>query len=237
MAPISAPVVLSVWEQSRGSHPVDQALALLALAEPGASADQLASLSLGERDARLMALREQIFGPRLDALADCPSCAEQLEFGLSTSELRAQPEAPAPQALEIEAGDRRLRFRPINSYDVAAITRCQDAREARQLLAERSLVEPMEEELPPDTVDQLAARLAECDRQAEILLDLTCPTCGHAWQITFDICSFMWTEVSAEAQHLLHEVDMLARVYGWREADILAMSPARRNLYMEMAGS
>jgi hypothetical protein len=31
------------------------------------------------------------------------------------------------------------------------------------------------------------------------------------------------------------EVDALARAYGWREADILALSPARRAAYLELA--
>jgi hypothetical protein len=34
----------------------------------------------------------------------------------------------------------------------------------------------------------------------------------------------------------LREVHTLAWAYGWREADILAMSPARRQFYIELVG-
>jgi hypothetical protein len=33
---------------------------------------------------------------------------------------------------------------------------------------------------------------------------------------------------------VLREVHILASAYGWREDDILAMSPARRRIYLEM---
>ena len=42
-------------------------------------------------------------------------------------------------------------------------------------------------------------------------------------------------EVEAEAMRLLRDVHVLARQYGWREADIIAMSPLRRQMYVEMA--
>jgi len=42
-------------------------------------------------------------------------------------------------------------------------------------------------------------------------------------------------EIRAEAARLMHEVDLLARTYGWRESDILDLSAARRRAYVEMA--
>jgi hypothetical protein len=38
------------------------------------------------------------------------------------------------------------------------------------------------------------------------------------------------------AKAYLNEVHMLAWAYGWREADILAMSSARRQFYLERVG-
>ncbi len=77
--------------------------------------------------------------------------------------------------------------------------------------------------------------MAEQDPQAEILLDVACPACGHAWQTLLDIVDFVWREVSAGATRLLEEVHTLARAYHWREADILALSSRRRQAYLEMA--
>ena len=79
-------------------------------------------------------------------------------------------------------------------------------------------------------VTLLAAQMEECDPLAEIRIDLDCPACGYHWQILFDIASYFWTEISAQAKRLLRDVHTLARAYGWREADILAMSGVRRQL-------
>src|SRR4030067_663874 len=72
--------VLSVWERGQGLHPVDRALLLLAAAQPGTPWEQLARLPVGQRDARLLALHERTFGPRLASYAECPRCGERLEF-------------------------------------------------------------------------------------------------------------------------------------------------------------
>jgi hypothetical protein len=76
--------------------------------------------------------------------------------------------------------------------------------------------------------------MAERDPQAELLLDLTCPACAHRWEAPFDIVPFFWTEIATEAKRLLREVHTLARSYGWREADVLAMSATRRRSYLEV---
>ena len=236
MAALSAHALLDVWTHGRGLHPIDQALAILAMAEPDIPSAEHAALSLGERNSRLIALREAIFGPRLEALAACPQCAERLEFTLSTIDLRNQTDSLRPDACEIEIDGRRLRVHPLTSVDLAAIAGCDDPDHARAILATRCLGdEPDADGLMPETIDALSACLARCDPRAETLLDMVCPACGHACRLAFDVASFLWTELAAEARRLLQEVDALARRYGWREADILALGSARRQLYLEMS--
>jgi hypothetical protein len=77
--------------------------------------------------------------------------------------------------------------------------------------------------------------MAEVDPQADVQLAMACPACSHEWQLTFDILSFFWNEINAWASRILDEVHTLASAYGWREADILALSPHRRQLYLERA--
>ena len=43
-----------------------------------------------------------------------------------------------------------------------------------------------------------------------------------------------WTEVQAHAAQLLRDVHLLASNYGWREAEILNLSPVRRQAYLEL---
>jgi hypothetical protein len=38
------------------------------------------------------------------------------------------------------------------------------------------------------------------------------------------------------ARRLLYDVHALASAYGWSEDEVLAVSPARRRCYLEMAG-
>jgi len=63
---------------------------------------------------------------------------------------------------------------------------------------------------------------------------LSCPKCSHEWEMSFDICSYLWREVDNLAKRALREVAMLAAAFGWSESDILRMSPRRRRLYLEM---
>jgi len=78
--------------------------------------------------------------------------------------------------------------------------------------------------------------MSEIDPQADTKLSLVCPSCEHAWQADFDIISFFWREIDAWAQRTLLEVVYLASAYGWREADILNMSPWRRHFYLGALG-
>jgi len=69
-----------------------------------------------------------------------------------------------------------------------------------------------------------------------VQLSLTCPACSQSSSAAFDIASFLWTEVEAWARRTLRDVHVLATAYGWREADLLALSPTRRRLYLDMIG-
>jgi hypothetical protein len=166
---------------------------------------------------------------------------------LDIAQLRATPPQhpvdPTPEVYSFSEGGYRVEFRLPNSYDLAAIALETDVEQARgQLLARcitqvayRNHHEPASpDQLPADLIAALAARLAEADPQAEIELALTCENCGANWTALLDIALFLWTEISARVRRLLREVHTLALAYGWREADILALSDARRQLYLEM---
>ena len=240
MRPLSAHDLLQVWEVGEDQSPVDRALTILTAACPELTRDELAELSVGQRDARLLSLRERTSGPRLNCFAECPRCAERLEFDVAVADLRVAAE-PDEGACELVAENFLLRFRLPNSRDLAAAAGFRDQSAARDLLVQRCVLQASRHgvpiacsELPAEVISALAQRMVECDPQAEVLLDLRCPECAHGWQVLLDIASFFWDELSAQARRLLNEVRGLALVYGWREADILAMSARRRQYYLEM---
>ena len=142
----------------------------------------------------------------------------------------------------LRVGDVELGLRPPTSNDLRALRSCGDVESARERLVELCVVEPMRDgkaivanALPANVVDAAAARMTEVDSQAEVLIDLSCPTCRASEQILFDIAAFFWSEIAACAKRLLREIHVLARAYCWSEADILAMSPRRREWYLTMA--
>ena len=238
---LSASQLIEVWERGVSEHPVDRALTLL-MACCEESLPELAALSIGRRDARLLEAYERLFGTTLEAFAECPKCGERLEYRLSAGDLAAVPSQAEPSlVLETESG--RLRLRLPDSFDLRAASECASVEAARRMLLDKCVVEregtpgtPLED-LPEAAVERIAQCLAQADPQAEMLIDLTCCACRHAWQVLLDIESFLWVKIRVMAQRLLREVDALARVYGWCERDILALSSVRRQAYLEMAGA
>lgn len=242
MRALSVPELLRVWESGLAQGPVDRAVALLAAACPGASREAIADLTIGRRDSSLLTLREWTFGPRMASVAVCPQCGQRIELAFDVSEVRVDTEPV--DAVAMSAAGYELQVRPPNSADAAAITAEPRAERQRRLLFERCFIkvsrggEPgTPSELPAETIDAVAERLAEADPQADIQLNVSCPSCGNAWQAVFDIVSFFWSEIEAWAVRILREVHILAAAYGWREEDILALTPVRRQLYLEMVGA
>ena len=54
---------------------------------------------------------------------------------------------------------------------------------------------------------------------------------------SFDIVSFFWSELTAWSIRILDHVHRLASAYGWSEADILTMTPSRREMYLARIGA
>ena len=250
MRALSANELLDAWEQGIGQTPARRAMALLAPACPERSPDALARLSIGQRDARLLALREWTFGARLLSLATCPGCGERLELAFDTADIRspASPEGRGggqsqSEALSLTVDGYEVRFRLPNSLDLEAIAGLDDAAAARRALLQRCLLGAHPGDggaaagrLPAAVESAVGETMARADPQADVVLDLACPACDHRWQAVFDIASFFWTELDAWARRTLREVHLLASAYGWREAEILTLSPWRRQAYLEMVG-
>jgi hypothetical protein len=245
MRALSASQLLEVWERGYGRAPAEQALVLLSAACADLLPDGLAGLSIGQRDARLLTLREWTFGTHLEGLVTCPVCAERLELDLQTADLRAsEAESSRTGPFSLKAAGYAVQFRLPNSTDLAAGAGDGDALRLRNHILERCLISARRKnrdiplaELPDEVVQAIVECMAKADPQADVTLSVTCPACGHIWQAIFDIVTFFWREITAWSYRSLREVHLLASAYGWREADILALSPWRRHCYLEMAGT
>lgn len=241
MRALSTSELLNVWERGIALQPVQRALALLAAACPETSPDMLAQLSIGQRDARLLTLREWAFGSQLVSLAVCPECQERLEMDFPIADLHTEPAAAPAEEELLTAEGYEICFRRLNSLDLLAIASNENGDESRERLLQRCVLQAFHEnqevspeQLSANVIAQLVQKMSEADPQAEIRIDITCPACRHHWQAIFDVLAFFWAEINAWAQDILRDVHTLAAAYGWREIDILAMSPARRQCYLQM---
>jgi hypothetical protein len=227
MRALSASELLSVWEIGSRQVPLQRALTMLAVACPEISSESLAGLTIGQRDARLLALREMTFGSEITGVTDCPECGETIELSFNSSDLRPLNETEPPNELAVKSNGSKVRFRLPTGADLLA------ASDAEQLF-ERCLLNGGDK-LTENVRAAVAERMSSADPMADIQLALNCPNCEHKWAPPFDIVAFFWREISAAARRLLREVHALASAYGWRESEILSLSPARRRAYLEIA--
>jgi hypothetical protein len=238
----NAAELLEAWEHGLRQSPTQRVLGLLATVCPEAGIDELASLSIGRRDALLLDLRQCLFGADFSAVGQCPACELQVESSFRSEDIRflGAPSSASIQTCVVRGC--RVAFRLPDSRDLITLGVEPQPERARAALLARCITETRDangetvsaESLPADVVAEIAAQMLLADPQADIQLTLACPACEHCWQAVFDIAGFLWREIHAWAQHTLRDVHSLARAYGWREMDVLALSPTRRQFYLEL---
>jgi len=244
MNPLNAFELLTIWDESSSRPLLEKSLHLLAKAAATADLNLIWKLSIGERDSRLLLLREWMFGPVLKMKAECPACKEVVEWETETTALRLQPlrSDMEPRVFTLEKEGFAIRFRLPDSYDVAAIMANTGLINEKKMIldcvmevTQNGLV--LQPGILPETVlEALEQRMSEEDPQADIRMNLVCTACTNKWEIRFDIGGFLWTEIDHWAYRLMDEVAVLARAFGWPEKDIVNMSARRRHLYIQMLG-
>ncbi|WP_322486837.1 hypothetical protein [Chloroflexus sp.] len=222
---ISAATLLDIWEAGAAQPPLARALALLAPLFPETA---VAELPVGARHGLLLLVREWLFGAQMECVAVCPACAARLEFALATTALRAL--APATVVQQLDVGGQQLAFRLPASADLLGLP---PGPAAIRCLIERCLIDAPAM-LSDETLAAVATAMADADPLLDLRIELACPDCGHTWAAPFDVAGFVWQELDRWARRLLRDVHTLARAYGWRESEILALSPQRRALYLQM---
>jgi hypothetical protein len=231
MRALSEARLLTIWETAADRPSLSRALALAAAG--GAPDADVVDLSIGRRDEYIWALRQDCFGDVLSSLVDCPSCGEELELELASSQVHVGP--PASDNGHVSADDTEIDFRLITSRDLFAVTGRPDARCQAITRCVTSVSPKGSAMLSDSALGSVSAAMAALDPQAAASVDVDCAVCTHRWSAPFDIASYLWGELNVHAVRVLREVHSLATAYGWTEAAVLAVSPARRRRYLEMA--
>lgn len=249
MRPLSASELLKVWEEGWERDPVSRPLLLLERACPGEDLPVLRSLSVGRRDRRLRTLRAWMFGEEITGTSVCPACNERVELDFRLPAPGSDSSERTPHSTEelfsLTEDGYEVEFRLPDSSDLEALLRERvgpAAPDPKTLILDRCLVEIRRNgeatspaALPEGVRSAVVREMESADPEAAMHTALECPSCKHCWEANLDIASYLWNEVDAWARRTLHEVDTLARVYGWTEAQILNLSATRRRLYLELA--
>ena len=231
--------LLRAWEAGLVLPRPWRELAVLEQAS-GTPVGELARLPVGDRDRRLLAVRRAVFGDGFELETACPACGERLELFVDAGALGLAPSEPGEDDLTIKANGWSVTFRLPDSTDVAAAGEPSVADPAAAVL-ERCVISTKGPPGTPDGValpatigDLVVERMEALDPAADLSLELTCPACRHDWVAPLDPASLLLEDVERHAVRLLDDVDQLARAYGWREPDVLALSPVRRRRYLEL---
>lgn len=220
----------------------EKALLLLNVACSDGEPEDPALLSIGNRDAQLFQLREWMFGSRLLNVSHCPACSEYLEWVTDIADLRLSSSVKTSTAsYSLQVDTFIIQFRLPNSYDLSRVASDSEYLSDTKKLLTDCVLEVQQEagqykagELPGEVLEILDQRMAMEDPQADIRMKLTCPGCSHTWESQFDIVNYLWTEIDNWARHILQDVAILAATFSWTEAQILNMSPLRRQLYLDI---
>jgi len=243
LKPLATHELLELWDTTSGKSMLEKSLRLLCNAYCIDNIGDVARLSIGERDARLLEVREWLFGKTLRNKASCQKCSETIEWESDSSTLHLQDFAQnlSMKKLELVKESYYIKFRLLNSADLLKVTSSDIHENSYKKVISKCILSVTKDNeeynannLPESVWEALNDRMSEEDPQADIRMQLVCPNCNHSWEMYFDIASYLWSEINVWAKKILEEVYLLARFFSWSEKDILNMSPYRRRLYIEM---
>jgi hypothetical protein len=236
MRALSQSELLALWESGRALHPLDRGLLALNAVDPSRHGDA-ADWPIGRRNRALAQLRTAFFGPALRGWTECPQCREQLEFEWDARGVNDDASCECGEPIRL----RGRAFRLPTSRDLAQVATEPDPRTAAIRLMEQCSLDPRagaeEQESSEWTeadIDALGEQMALADPRAEVALHFDCPACGASFDERLDLAAFVWAEIEGQAKRLLLDVHTLASAYGWSEAEIVSLAPARREFYIAM---
>lgn len=236
---VSTADVLLVWEEGIEKGNLDRGLGLLGLVRPDVPRSRLELIPIGRRNRALLELRRALFGPSLRLMATCPRCALELEVGVEVDTLLMAP-TPGSDTITCQADGWWIECRLPTTADLRQALQSGGEAQAMAEVCIQRVQGPDDEQqvtpdqIPPSTMLLLIDQWMEKDPLTLIELGLACEGCGTQWSTPLDVVEHVFVEVGVLAGRVLQDVHTLARAYGWREVDILAMSPRRRQVYLNL---
>lgn len=159
-------------------------------------------------------------------------CAERYEFELALGALLERACVPALVSVALDAG-RTVRLRQPTGAD---LRRWRETRPRSHEAAVSAILASLvvEGRVDVDDAPVLARALGEHDPLVGFSVLARCPACDDAQEVAIDLEAVALARLQARQQALLEDVHRLACRYGWSEAEILALPPARRARYLAL---
>jgi hypothetical protein len=179
---------------------------------------------------RLVAVTDGI--QALPFSARCPACAETFEFELELATLLAGTDDSGPIRVSLDPGSELALRRPTGDD----LRRWRSARPATRAEALRLMLDDLllEGQVQPEDEARLSAAVAAADPLVAPAVACDCPACGAASEVPIDLDDTALARLAARQRRLLREVHCLASRYGWSEAQVMALPPARRAQYLAL---
>ena len=213
------------------------ALAILELAERVATlvdgrAVNWDPVPASEIAAVALAIRQAWIGDRLSTDGACSECAERVDVSFRIGEYlnHFQPSTPADVAAAddgwYEVSGIRFRVPTVADLTDALGSDNNTATLAAKCVQPGDLSE-QQWQIVDAALDQIAPSL-------DGMVGGLCPECGASMQLRLDPCSYVMAELRELFAGIYYEVHLLARAYGWKEADVLSMGRSRRIKYAHL---
>ncbi|MFZ3493223.1 hypothetical protein ACODT5_08325 [Streptomyces sp. 5.8] len=227
--------LLAAWEHAVSVPAAARGAVLVCHGGFAGDLESVLGLSVGEVGVLAGRLYAEEFSETVEALLPCAGCGEVLDVRLPLAALSAVAPGRDCRVLTPDGGE--LTVRALTTRDLLAAGRA--AEPAAELLS-RCVSDA--EGVPVDPAALMPEVAAEVDAAAERLAGAAaavvrtgCPDCGAEALVPVDIGALLWERVASVASALISEVAALAAAFGWREADVLGLSPVRRGMYLQLA--
>jgi hypothetical protein len=200
---------------------------------PGRALD----LAVADHDRIAAEIYCQHYGSRVESTLRCRQCGKAFEVAFDLDALNQPVRSSAAGDIEgpDESGTFRMkagpRFRLPTLRDQLA-TRELEAEPARQELLRRCVdMEPADE----NEMEAVERAMESVGPLISGTITANCPHCDHREEEAhFSMPQYLLEALAFEKQFLPYEVHHLARAYGWRRDEILAMPTTDRRLYVRM---
>ncbi|WP_051820516.1 hypothetical protein [Streptomyces flavochromogenes] len=231
-------LLLRAWEQASSAPVAARSAVFVHLAGLSPDLDSALDLDVGACATLAAHAHAVAFGREVTGVVACQSCGELMDAQVSLPPAEDLTVAPAAREQDAVVGD--FTVRPLTTRHLIAAT--ADPDKARTVLlsccVRRSDGTPFDPSCLTAEEETLLDVAAErLTGQALLMLRMQCPQCDRPVPAALDPGAVLWDQIDMAALRLMEDVAVLARAFGWSEADVLALPTSRRNAYLERAES